>query len=565
MKASFSRVKLIFTMLTVFAFSSFAGGDSLAEKVDKLFSEWDKLASPGCALGIIKDGHLVYARGYGLANLEYNIPLSSKSVFRIGSTSKQFTAMCMILLEEKGKISLDDNIRKYLPEIREYESPITIRHLLHHTSGLRDYLELMYLAGMRDDDFLTDGEVLDLIARQKELNFKPGDEYLYSNSGYFLLSVIVKRASGQSLRKFAEENIFKPLGMKVTHFHDDHTMFVKNRAAGYSPQKKDGFRINMTTLDVVGDGGIFTTVEDLCVWDQNFYHNKLGKGGQDLIKKMLTPATLNNGERLDYACGLVVSEYRGLKMVSHGGAFVGFRAEMIRFPEQKFSVICLANLSSIAPTKLALQVADIYLSGQFKKGKEKAVVSGAKFIELPEKELKSKTGTFKNLKTGSIAEISIQEGKLMVNASGYTFQISPVSSTRFRAVEAPVDIELEFERKEKDKPQVMRAYMESQKPETYEAIEVISPSPAQLAEYRGKYYSEELLAGYKIVFEEEKLFLRHENRYKNYPQTPLKPTVKDEFHVEGININFIRDNKGKISAFLMESGRVKHIRFEKKS
>lgn len=565
MKASFSRVKLIFTILTFFAFSSFVLGDSLADKVDKLFAQWDKPDSPGCALGIIKDGELIYARGYGLANLEYNIPLSSKSVFRIGSTSKQFTAMCIALLEEQGKLSVDYDIRKYLPEMPEYESPITIRHLIHHTSGIRDYLELMFLAGMRDDDFLTDGEVVDLIARQRKLNFKPGDEYLYSNSGYFLLSVIVKRASGQSLRKFAEENIFKPLGMNDTHFHDDHTMFVKNRAAGYSPKKKDSFRINMTTLDVVGDGGIFTTVKDLSIWDQNFYQNKLGKDGQDLIKKILTPAILNNGEKLDYAWGLVVSEYQGLKMVSHGGAFVGFRAEMIRFPEQKLTVICLANLSSIGPTKLALQVADIYLRGQFKKGKERAMVAEAKFIELPEKELKSKIGTFKNLKTGSIAEVSIQEDKLMVNAAGYTFQISPVSSTRFWAVEAPFDIELEFERKEKDKPQVMHVYIEGRKPETYEAIEVVSLSTDQLAEYRGKYYSEELLAGYKIVFEGGKLFLRHENRHKNYPRTPLKPVVKDEFHVEGMNIHFIRDNKGKISSFTMESGRVKHILFVKKS
>ena len=210
-----------------------ADGDELTDNVDKLFSEWDKSDSPGCALGVIKDGQLIYKRGYGMANLEHGIPITSRSVFRIGSTSKQFTAMCVVLLEEERKLSLDDDIRKHIPGMPDYGHSITIRHLLHHTSGIRDYLTLLSLAGERDDDFLVDGEVVDLIARQKELNFKTGDEYLYSNSGYFLLSVIVKRVTGKSMRVYAEENIFKPLRMMNTHFHDDHTMVVKNRAAGY--------------------------------------------------------------------------------------------------------------------------------------------------------------------------------------------------------------------------------------------------------------------------------------------------------------------------------------------
>jgi len=213
---------------------------SLTDKVDELFTVWDTPDSPGCALGIIKDGKLIYKRGYGMANLEHNIPISATTVLRIGSTSKQFTAMSIALLAEQGKISLDDDIRKCLSEMPEYESPITIRHLIHHTSGIRDYLELMELAGRRDDDYYTDDEAIDMLARQKELNFKPGDEFLYSNSGYFLLSAIAKRASGKSLREFAQENIFKPLSMNNTHFHDDHTMIVKNRAAGYSSKKDSG-------------------------------------------------------------------------------------------------------------------------------------------------------------------------------------------------------------------------------------------------------------------------------------------------------------------------------------
>lgn len=341
---------------------SYAQTDSLTEKVDQLFVSWDKPDSPGCALGIIQDGKLIYTRGYGMANLEHNIPITSKSIFRIGSTSKQFTAMCLALLEEEGKLSLDDNLSKFFPQMPNYAENVTIRHLIHHTSGIRDYLTLAEIAGIRDDDYFTDAEVVDLLARQKELNFKPGEEHLYSNSGYFLLSQIVMKASGKSLREYADVKIFQPLGMVHTHFHDDHTEIVKNRASGYAPKKGGDFVISMTTLPMTGDGGVFTSAEDLFLWDLNFYDNRLGKSGQALIEKIQTPGVLNSGEKLGYAFGLNIGEYKGLTIVGHGGAFVGFRADMIRFPEQRFSVICLANLSHFNPSVMARRVADIYLA-----------------------------------------------------------------------------------------------------------------------------------------------------------------------------------------------------------
>ncbi len=339
--------------------------DDLAKKVDKVFAEYDKADSPGCALGVIRDGRLIYERGYGMANLEYGIPITSFSVFRIGSVSKQFAAMAIALLAEQGKISLNDDIRKYFPEMPDYGNTVTIRRLIHHTSGVRDYLTLMRLAGKSNDDFYTDEDVVEMLARQKELNFAPGAEWLYSNAGYFLLAQIVLRATGQTLRKYAEENMFGPLGMKDTHFHDDHTHIVKNRASGYSPRKEGGFRINMTTLGMVGDGGVYTTVRDMLIWDQNFYNNKLGQKEQELIKLVETPGRLNDGKELDYAFGLRVAKYRGLKTVGHGGSFVGFRAATLRFPEKKFSVVALCNLSRTNPSRLAQRVADVYLAGQF--------------------------------------------------------------------------------------------------------------------------------------------------------------------------------------------------------
>lgn len=428
----FSRslfVPLFFFLAVILTANMLIQGENSSDlrkkEVDKIFAGWDKPDSPGCALGIIENGRFIYKRGYGMANLEYGIPLTSQSVFRIGSTSKQFTAMCIVLLEEEGQLSLDDNLRDYFPEMPDYAESITIRHLLHHTSGVRDYLTLMSLAGAREDDFYTDPEVVDLIIRQEELNFAPGDEFLYSNSGYFLLAEIVKRVTGDSMRVYAEGKIFKPLGMTHTHFHDDFTQIVKSRASGFGRKKGGEFWINMTTLGMIGDGGVFTSVDDLLLWDQNFYDNKLGKADKRLIDKMLTPGVLNSGEKLDYAFGLGISEHKGLKMVSHGGSFVGFRADMIRFPEQKFSVIVLANLGNINPSRLAKKVADIYLTDQFKPEKKKSDVAKtskkkpdsitAKKIprKTPEaKQLEEYVGDYTSEELDVTYRIFLKEGKL---------------------------------------------------------------------------------------------------------------------------------------------------------
>ena len=345
----------------------------LLARVDSVFVQFAHTRSPGCALGVIHAGEFVVKRGYGMADLEHGIVLSPTSVFRIGSVSKQFTAAAMVLLEQEGKLSLEDDVRKYVPEIPEYERTITIRHLLNHTSGMRDYLTLMALAGKRNDDWYSDDDVVRMLARQRELNFLPGDEFLYSNSGYFLLSQIVKRASGQSLREYAAAKIFAPLGMTHTHFHDDHREVVPNRASGYAPEDT-GFRISMTTLDMVGDGGVFTTVEDLALWDRNAYEPSLA--GTGFWEELLTRGILNDSDTLAYALGLQHGEYRGLRTVSHSGGFVGFRAQVLRFPSERFTVICLCNVSVANPTLLARGVADVVLEDRLGPREEAASGEG---------------------------------------------------------------------------------------------------------------------------------------------------------------------------------------------
>ena len=346
------------------ALSSSAGPTAGPEaRVDEIFSRFTASPSPGCALAIAQNGRIAYERGYGRASLELDVPITTKTVFDIGSTSKQFTAFSLLLLERDGKLSLDDDIRRFLPEVPDYGQRITIRHLLTHTSGLRDYTDLLEFDGHDTADFTDDRDALDLIARQRGVNFSPGQEWRYSNTGFFLASIIVKRASGQSLASFAHDRIFVPLGMTSTQYLDDTTRVVPNRATAYSPRDSKsggGFRVNMSDWNQTGDGAVQTTVEDLARWDENFYAPKVGDARA--IAAMQTVGRLNDGKAHDYGLGLSVGTYGGLKRVSHGGSWAGYRAELMRFPDRHTSIITLCNVSNSGPTALAESVAAIWLA-----------------------------------------------------------------------------------------------------------------------------------------------------------------------------------------------------------
>ncbi len=339
--------------------------DDRAGSVDAIFAEWDKADSPGCVCAVTQNNDLLHAKGYGMANLEHDVPLSPESVFFIASTSKQFTAASVALLALDGTISLDDDIRKYLLELPDFGTPVTVRHLVHHTSGIRDYLNLLPLTGWSDTDFFDNEMVVELISRQRELNFDPGSQYLYSNSGYVLMAEIVRRASGKSLRDFADERIFRPLGMRHTHFDDDFRQNISHRVTSFAQREGGGGEFNrlLKEFNDHGDGNLLTTVGDLFRWEENFYDPRVG--GRDFIDLILTRGVLVNGDTISYAFGLIHGTYRGLTTVSHGGGFKGFRTQLLRFPEQHFSVTVLCNLGTINPTALAQRVADIFLAEEF--------------------------------------------------------------------------------------------------------------------------------------------------------------------------------------------------------
>lgn len=356
---------------------------SITERVDTIFFEWDKPTSPGCALALIQDGAIIYKRGYGMADLERSVPISPESVFDIGSTGKQFTVTIIAILANQGYLSLGNSIRKYLPAMPAYADAITIRHLIHHTSGLRDYVTLMELSGLPDENLYPEEALLELILRQQELNFPPGEEHLYSNSGYFLLGIIAQHVTGAHLTELIQEHIFTPLGMRCSTFNKDYRPIAPNRALSYETSKNGGFTNKISLYGGFGDGPIYSNVEDLFLWDQNFYHNQLNHAQPDLFEILHTQGRLNNGETIAYAGGLIIEEYRGFKTVSHGGAWAGYRSEMLRFPEQRFSVICLCNLASMLPEDLARRVADIYFEAEFE----------GKPIPTPEEESAAPTET----------------------------------------------------------------------------------------------------------------------------------------------------------------------------
>jgi CubicO group peptidase (beta-lactamase class C family) len=331
----------------------------LSSKVDKLFSKWDHSDSPGCALGIVEDGTFVYEKGYGSSNLDFQIPNTTETVFYVGSVSKQFTAAAVLKLEGEGKVDLDKSLRSYFTEFPEWASQPTIRQMLHHTSGIPDIYELMGKNGFSLRNVFPDQRAMGLIAAKGTPTFQPGSKYEYSNSGYFLLSQLFERVGEGSLREFSQSEIFDPLRMHRSHFHDSPGHVITDRATSYSRNDKGEIGVSyLSNFDKVGAGGLYTTVRDLQKWDENFYSSTVL--GRVLLEKLQESGRLNNGEKLDYAFGLTNSELMGRHTVGHTGSMMGFKAAVLRIPAEHLSVICLCNLEEIEPGELVKKIASLY-------------------------------------------------------------------------------------------------------------------------------------------------------------------------------------------------------------
>jgi CubicO group peptidase (beta-lactamase class C family) len=333
-----------------------------AARVDPIFARWNA-STPGCAVGVGVDGAPVLERAFGMADLERDVANTADTIFEAGSVSKQFTAAAVLLLARDGKLSLDDPVRKYIPELPDYHVPLTIRHMLTHTSGLRDWGEVAGIAGWpRGRRVHTHAHVLDIVSRQTALNFTPGTDWSYSNTGYNLAAIIVSRVSGQSFADFSRDRIFTPLGMSHTSWRDDYARIVKHRAIAYE-SSGDGYREEMPFEDVYGNGGLLTTVGDLLRWNENFVSPKVGD--RAFVAEEQTPGRFNDGRPHDYGLGLYVRTYRGVREISHSGATAGYRAFLVRYPDQHVSVAVLCNSANANPTQYAHAVADLYVGSAF--------------------------------------------------------------------------------------------------------------------------------------------------------------------------------------------------------
>lgn len=339
--------------------------DTLAAQVDELFADWHRPDSPGAAVLVVRDGEILHGRGYGMASLEHGVPIDTRTVFDIASVSKQFAAFAVALLEAEGALSVDDDVRSYIPELPDFGHTITIRHLIHHTSGLRDWPGTLSMGGWDYEDVLSFEQILRMARHQEDLNFVPGSEYAYSNTGYNLLAEIVARVSGTSFRAFTRERIFQPLGMHQTHFHDDHGEVIPGRAESYRPRggaDTDGHRRVTNNLTALGSSSLFTTVEDLARWIRNFDEPVVGGAG--VVERMYQQGVLNDGDTIGYAWGQTVGSLRGLTAVSHGGSWAGYRTTLLRFPEQRLAVVILANTSDMNPGSMANRIAQLYLADE---------------------------------------------------------------------------------------------------------------------------------------------------------------------------------------------------------
>jgi CubicO group peptidase (beta-lactamase class C family) len=538
-------------------------GISLAvetSEIDQVFREYNHSDSPGCSVAVYKDGRTVFSKGYGMASLELRVPNSPQTVFYVGSVSKQFVAASVVLAVRQGHLSLDDDIREFLPEIPDYGETITVRHLIHHTSGLRDYLGLMYLGHNHFENVYSDEWIIELIARQKALNFPPGERYLYSNSGYFLLAQIIERATGQTLREFAEANIFRPLGMRHTHFHDDRGHVFANRAMSYEEDDDGEYRLEWyTNFDKVGSGGLMTTVEDLLHWDGVFYGRKFG--GEGFAEQMLETGKLNDGEELDYAFALSVGEFRGVPMIAHSGGFMGFRAQLMRFPEQHLSVAALCNLGSADPTTLSQEVAALFLAADLDP-EEATVLAEADEIEADTvnvKEAERITGRYWSEEEQFAREIRIGEGTVLyVRSEEDVNALTPRADSGYRMLGVPVEAIVRFEPAGVSPAERMTVAVGDEEPTVLERFVPWMPNAEELGRLTGTFHNDELQADYILEVVEGQLVIGEGTDF----EVVLEPVFENRFTTtEGGALTFSPAEGAGPKEFTLDAGRVRGLEF----
>jgi CubicO group peptidase (beta-lactamase class C family) len=516
------------------------GDPAVAAKVDQVFKAWTD-STPGCAVGVSQNGRSVLEKGYGMADLEHDAKNTGETIFEAGSVSKQFTAAAVLLLARDGKLSIDDPVRKYVPELPDYGKPLTIRHMLNHTSGLRDWGSVAAIAGWpRTTRVHTHAHVLDIAQRQRSLNFPSGTRYSYSNTGYNLAAIIVSRVSGMTFAEFSRTRIFEPLGMAHTSWRDDFTRVVKGRAIAYSAER-GGFSQDMPFENVHGNGGLLTTVGDLLKWTASFASPKIGDAA--FVREQQEPGKFNDGRAHGYALGLFIGPYKGVREVGHSGSTAGYRAYLADYPDQRVSVAVLCNVSTGNATQYAHAVADLYLGP--------AIIAAAEPSSTPKYDLKAAeaeaiAGLYRSTETGAPLRLVKDPSGLRIEGGA---PLQAQSGTRFSTTNRRT-VEVEGGQ--------LRLIDQYGTIEPYERIPDAQLQPRPLTDYAGTYVSDEAEVTYVVSVQDGTLVL------KRRPDTVIRLAVvyADGFRGLGF-IRFHRDGAGKVTGFSVSQDRVWDLRFVK--
>ena len=537
-------------------------------KIDPIFERYTTPGSPGAVVGVMKDGAIVYRQGYGLANLENQVPMTPSTVFNIGSISKQFTAFAIALLEADGKLCLDDDMRQYLPEMHNFGATITIRHLIHHTSGMRDtFPELLALAEWRNGDITLMQDAFWLLCNQCELNFPPGEEFSYSNANYILLARICEQVSGQPFATFCQQRIFEPLGMSNTLVLDSVDKIVPQRAGRYYEDGQGGWIHAILSDAVIGPTNVHTNLADLAKWDENFYTGQVG--GPAVMQRMLQPGLLNNGSSTEYAFGLEAGpshQHRGWQVVQHGGEHGGHCSFMLRLPECHLSVVVLINVFLWDVRSYALKVADVILDEMGLSPQADTPAGPPETIspvELSAAQLSNKAGIYFNTRRAALRQVTCENGKLLYQG----MPLAPLSERRFYFTDVP-DVRIEFTA-EQDAPASGLSLTTGGRVYDYQRMEVIPLNAEELPQYAGRYYSPELDSTWVLAMQEDHLVIN----CRKHVEGKLSPVSRDFFHADWqpamsyphrFLLVFERDPDGTITALRLTGDTVRRMKFERR-
>jgi len=537
-------MKIIYLLIAASSISPLGYAQSWRDtvlQIEKIFERYKPL-NPGAQFAIGRNGKVIYSKAWGMADLEHNVPLTTESISEAGSVSKQFTAAAILLLEQQGKLSLNDDVKKYVPELPDYGHPITLRQMMQHKSGLKDWGSIADISGWpRTTRAYNNDDALHIICNQKTLNHKPGDEFLYSNSNYQLLTIIVQRVSGLSLAEYTRKFIFEPAGMMHTQWRDNYKRIVPNRAIAYS-MKGGTYETNMPNEYVYGNGGLLTTAEDLLTWCDYFITGKFGT--PSLLEKQLSTSAFNNGVMHRYASGLFTGKFRGWKYLSHPGETASYRAYLEAYPELGLSFAWLSNTSEFGRDGLnaAAAVADIFVSLK----EQDPSVNALPPYEVAKEKLNAYTGWYRNSKTGGGLKLHWLHEKLHSTIGG---QLKPASENAFLTT-ASNRIELS--------PNGLLTISPEKDSVYYTKVEAAELDEKSMQEYVGKYYSEEVEVTHYVELKNGKLFLTLKPRF----EYQLTPTYKDGFDIPDGVVYFERENH-KIINFKISVDRARNVEFRK--